>query len=325
GSAHGTAVEWRLNQLGRPCVPAAGAPGDLNDDDCDGRIDEELANVVDDDGDSRVDEDLARGQGYAQAPPIAYGFALTTQEDRSIALTLPAFDVNGDPLFFDVVGAPARGTLHPLSPPNVAAPAFASLIGLGPTMVYRPLPDDFGADELRFVARDPTGASNVAVVPIQVVEAPDAPNITSTPQITSVLEGDEFAYDATANDPDPGQAVTWTLPLAPQGASVSASGQVRLLTSNAVVGPQLFTLQATDPTGLSDTQSFTVEVIDVNAPPRWTTDLPNPGPLPLGELYLTRLVATDDDPGEAPAVRYSLDEAPSRVTSAIARPRRTER
>ncbi|MBI4820916.1 MAG: PKD domain-containing protein, partial [Deltaproteobacteria bacterium] len=47
GSAHGTAVEWRLNQLGRPCVPAAGAPGDLNDDDCDGRIDEELANVVD--------------------------------------------------------------------------------------------------------------------------------------------------------------------------------------------------------------------------------------------------------------------------------------
>ncbi len=101
--------------------------------------------------------------------------------------------------------------------------------------------DDFGADELRFVARDLTGTSNLAVVPSQVVEAPDASNITSTPQVTSVLEGDEFAYDAMANDPDQGQAVIWTLPLAPQGASVSASGQVRL--DEAPMGSRL------DPTG----------------------------------------------------------------------------
>lgn len=40
------------------CVPSATVPGDGMDNDCDGRIDEELPNGVDDDADGLIDEDL---------------------------------------------------------------------------------------------------------------------------------------------------------------------------------------------------------------------------------------------------------------------------
>ncbi|XP_019620162.1 PREDICTED: IgGFc-binding protein-like [Branchiostoma belcheri] len=53
----------RLAQIAAPCVVSATVPGDVIDNDCDGRIDEELANGLDDDGDGAIDEDLA-----AQAP-----------------------------------------------------------------------------------------------------------------------------------------------------------------------------------------------------------------------------------------------------------------
>ena len=42
-----------------PCVRDGAFPGDNLDNDCDGRIDEEIKNYVDDDGDGRTDEDLA--------------------------------------------------------------------------------------------------------------------------------------------------------------------------------------------------------------------------------------------------------------------------
>ncbi|XP_035668453.1 IgGFc-binding protein-like isoform X2 [Branchiostoma floridae] len=52
----------RLAQIAAPCVATATISGDGVDNDCDGRIDEELANGLDDDGDGAIDEDLAGQQ-----------------------------------------------------------------------------------------------------------------------------------------------------------------------------------------------------------------------------------------------------------------------
>ncbi|XP_066304996.1 IgGFc-binding protein-like isoform X1 [Branchiostoma lanceolatum] len=52
----------RLAQIAAPCAATATVPGDGVDNDCDGRIDEELANGLDDDGDGAIDEDLAAEQ-----------------------------------------------------------------------------------------------------------------------------------------------------------------------------------------------------------------------------------------------------------------------
>eukprot|EP00058_Branchiostoma_floridae_P010573 XP_002596061.1 hypothetical protein BRAFLDRAFT_118067 [Branchiostoma floridae] len=52
----------RLAQIAAPCVATATIFGDGVDNDCDGLIDEELANGLDDDGDGAIDEDLAGEQ-----------------------------------------------------------------------------------------------------------------------------------------------------------------------------------------------------------------------------------------------------------------------
>ncbi|XP_066303644.1 IgGFc-binding protein-like [Branchiostoma lanceolatum] len=51
----------RLAQIAAPCSTTAPVPADRVDNDCDGRVDEELLNGIDDDGDGLIDEDLAIG------------------------------------------------------------------------------------------------------------------------------------------------------------------------------------------------------------------------------------------------------------------------
>ncbi|XP_078665698.1 uncharacterized protein LOC144908059 [Branchiostoma floridae x Branchiostoma belcheri] len=49
----------RLARIAASCSATTPVPGDRQDNDCDGRVDEELLNGRDDDGDGLVDEDLA--------------------------------------------------------------------------------------------------------------------------------------------------------------------------------------------------------------------------------------------------------------------------
>ena len=74
------------------CSPDGGFPGDGIDNDCDGKIDEEIRNLIDDDGDGRTDEDLA------YKPPIIHDTPLKTIRGCGIP-TAPAdtLNVTSDP------------------------------------------------------------------------------------------------------------------------------------------------------------------------------------------------------------------------------------
>ncbi|XP_066303643.1 IgGFc-binding protein-like [Branchiostoma lanceolatum] len=54
----------RLAQIAALCSTTAPVPADRVDNDCDGRVDEELLNGIDDDGDGLIDEDLATSTCY---------------------------------------------------------------------------------------------------------------------------------------------------------------------------------------------------------------------------------------------------------------------
>eukprot|EP00058_Branchiostoma_floridae_P010579 XP_002596067.1 hypothetical protein BRAFLDRAFT_66202 [Branchiostoma floridae] len=51
----------RLSRIAASCSTTTPVPADRVDNDCDGRVDEELLNGIDDDGDGLIDEDLAIG------------------------------------------------------------------------------------------------------------------------------------------------------------------------------------------------------------------------------------------------------------------------
>jgi len=98
-----------------------------------------------------------------------------------------------------------------------------------------------------------------------------APAITSTP-VTTATQGQPYRYSVTAADAD-GDALTFSLGAAPAGMSIDAeTGLVSWIPNNGQVGANRVTVKAADPGGLYATQSFTVDVANVNDPPVASND-----------------------------------------------------
>jgi bacillopeptidase F len=96
--------------------------------------------------------------------------------------------------------------------------------------------------------------------------ANSAPVITSTPP-TSATEGSLYRYPVAASDAD-GDALVHSLDVAPAGMSIDvSSGLIAWTPEGSQVGSHAVTARAADPAGLFATQSFTIAVAGLNAPP----------------------------------------------------------
>src|SRR5207302_658693 len=95
--------------------------------------------------------------------PVAAAQTVTTAEDTAKAIVLTATDVDGDPLTYAIVGAPAHGALS----------------GVAPTVTYTPAANYNGPDSFTFKANDSTLDSNVATVTLTVTPVNDAPVATA--------------------------------------------------------------------------------------------------------------------------------------------------
>jgi hypothetical protein len=92
--------------------------------------------------------------------PVADDQTVITNEDAPVAITLAAFDPNGDPLTYHIETAPAHGFLS----------------GTPPDLIYTPADDYHGSDSFTFTANDGTADSNVATVSITVNSINDPPS-----------------------------------------------------------------------------------------------------------------------------------------------------
>lgn len=114
--SYGYAAGMRMRA--RACERTLSTPADGVDNDCDGRHDEERANGTDDDGDGLIDEDLGEGEPGVNLAPVIYDTSFSipvSNDDTNIPLqtrsvTLRGFDPNGDPLEYEIVTPPTRGT-----------------------------------------------------------------------------------------------------------------------------------------------------------------------------------------------------------------------
>lgn len=147
----------------------------------------------------------------------------------------------------------------------------------------------------------PGSGLTISIEPIQ-----KPPRFDSTPP-ASALEDGPYEYSAHASDPN-GDTLTYSLLQAPAGMQIdAATGIITWTPVNEQVGNQPVIIRVTDPTGLTDTQSFVVEVINTNDAPVITS-------MPVTSVnedapYRYVVQALDVDVGDT--VHFQLQTAPA--------------
>ncbi|WP_207173288.1 putative Ig domain-containing protein [Halochromatium glycolicum] len=171
------------------------------------------------------------------------------------------------------------------------------------------VPEDaqVGDQNVTLRVQDPGGLLSTQSFMISVIDQTDPPEILSSP-VTEAEARVAYSYQVEAVDPDLGDSLDYTLTTAPDGMTIdAASGLVSWTPHDDQVGSQLVTVRATDTTGLFAEQSFTIQVVELNEPPSFTSS-------PVVEALEGSLYAYDadaNDPNTGDTLTFSLDEAPS--------------
>lgn len=184
-------------------------------------------------------------------PPIALAQTVTTDEDRSVPITLRGTDADGDPITFALV--PQLSTGH------------GTLSGSPPTITYAPDRNFHGSDSFFFTASS-RGATSAARVRIAVGAVNDPPRAVD--QTVGTGEDTPVAVTLGAVDAD-GDTLTFAVTTPPAHGTVTGSGPNRTYTpAPDFSGTDTFRFTATDPSGASSTGQVTISVGAVNDPPR---------------------------------------------------------
>jgi len=205
-------------------------------------------------------------------------------QDVEYSYTFEASDYQGGQIFLSAETLPSWLTFNPGS-------------GL---LSGTPGNDDVGDHDVRLKASD--GSTEIFQdFTITVNNENDAPEITSTPSVTTINQGDSFTYTLVATDNDPGDVVTLSAPVLPEWMSFNPSngvlsgtpGRNEVGTTDSV---HQITLQATDLAGLFVQQEIDLTVVNINDAPEVISQ--NPLVITRGEtaeLSLDYLVVDDPD------------------------------
>jgi VCBS repeat-containing protein len=182
--------------------------------------------------------------------PVANAQSVVTDEDRAVPIVLTGSDPEGDPLTFTLVEGPAYGTLT----------------GTPPDLLYAPAPNFSGADSLRFTVSDGSLESAPAVVSITVRPVNDTP--TATPFSDSTAEDTAKTLTLLGSDPE-GDSLTFAVVDGPAYGTLGlvAGAQVTYTPAADFQSIDSFTFQVSDGTATSAPATVTITVTPVNDAP----------------------------------------------------------
>ena len=180
-------------------------------------------------------------------PPLANIQSVQTEEGRALTITLTGSDIESGSLSYIIDTQPANGVLS----------------GSENIFTYTPNSGFSGSDAFTFHVNDGELDSDIVNVFITVTSSNQAPTIVSQAP-TVVAEASEYRYTVNVVDPD-GDATTLTLLNGPEMMTVDSVAGA-LVWANPVVGVYPIVLQASDPSGLSVQQSFTLHVVSEQPP-----------------------------------------------------------
>ncbi|MEW8539447.1 MAG: putative Ig domain-containing protein [Candidatus Thiodiazotropha endolucinida] len=186
-------------------------------------------------------------------PPVFTSTPLLTAEVGVVYhYDVDAIDRQGDPVRYSLKSFPA----------GMSIDSESGLITWTPPQT--------GEYKVTVRAVDDAGLYDQQTYMLNVSEAStinQAPQIVSTP-VTSAMENQAYQYDVDATDPNAGDVITYALVTAPAGMVIDATnGLITWVPGQVDIGTHAVTVAATDPAGLTDSQSFTLQVLDDNRPP----------------------------------------------------------
>jgi uncharacterized repeat protein (TIGR01451 family) len=212
----------------------------------------------------------------------------------------------------------AYGDALTLTAPTL--PAWLTLTDHGngtATLSGTPTNADVGANTIVLRVTDSEGLVDTQAFTITVANVNDAPLFTSTP-VTTATQGAPYTYAVGAGDPDLdyGDALTLTATTLPGWLSLVDHGNATATLSgtptNADVGEHPVVLRVTDSIGLSDTQSFTITVANVNDAPFFTSTPVTTAT--QGAAYSYAVAAGDPDLPYGDALTISATTLPAWLT-----------
>jgi len=224
--------------------------------------------------------------------PMAYDDSVTTQEDRSVSITLAGGDADGDLLTYSVVTEPSNGSLR----------------GTAPSLRYSPKANFNGSDSFTFKVSDKTMDSEAATVSITVKAVNDAP--TANDERVTTQEDEPVSIRLAGNDPD-GDSLSYSVVKAPsQGRLSGTAPRLRYSPMANFNGSDSFTFKVSDKTMDSEAATVSITVKPVNDAPSFTST-----PLTkatVDALYTYDVDAADPDAGDT--LIYSLTIKPAGMT-----------
>lgn len=224
--------------------------------------------------------------------PAAQNQNASTDEDLAIIITLPATDVENDPLTYSIETVPTNGVLGAVS---------------GNQVTYTPNLNFNGSDSFTFKANDGQADSNVATVNITINPVNDPP-VASGQNITTD-EDTAVTITLSASDPE-GNPLSYAVVSEPANGALSAvaDNQVTYTPGANFNGQDSFTFKANDGQTDGNTALISITVNAVNDAPILA---------PIGNKSVTKpetlqFTAIATDPESPPEIlTFSLVEPPA--------------
>ncbi|MBI3071878.1 MAG: putative Ig domain-containing protein [Deltaproteobacteria bacterium] len=221
-----------------------------------------------------------------RAPVLAAIGAKSGVAGRALAFTVSATDPDGDALTYTAATLPEGATF------NQSTGAFA----------WKPTFDQAGSYPVTITATDTGGLSAFETVTISIAHTNRAPTL-ATIGAKNGVEGAALEFAVNASDPD-GDVLTIAASDLPDGARLNAR-TFSWTPSLAQAGVYKVTISATDPDGLSASQTVTITIANTNGAPV----LAAIGPKTAVEGRPFVVVASASDP-DGDTVTYSVANLP---------------
>ncbi|GAB5382370.1 MAG: hypothetical protein Alis3KO_38290 [Aliiglaciecola sp.] len=203
--------------------------------------------------------------------------SLEVNEDSPLSSVIAATDVDGDSLTYEVVTAPANGTIELLADGS---------------LTYQPNENFFGTDTFEVQFTDGNSDPVTQTVTIEVAPVNDMPVAASATLSGGVTEGRSVTMELGITDMD-ADAMTYTVTsdAAKGTVSVSSSGVVTYTANTGTSGSDSFVVTASDGMGGEVSVSLTVDIAPAPVVNNSSDSSGRGGSLPLSALMAMLMLA----------------------------------